>query len=69
MFEDEVILYAEVDLAEIARGHLDMAAVGHYSRPDIFELRVDTSRRSPGVFCEGGSTMGSTTATGEAHER
>ena len=48
VFEDEVILYAEVDLAEIARGHLDMDAVGHYSRPDIFELRVDTSRRSAG---------------------
>jgi nitrilase len=69
VFEDEVILYADIDLAEITRGHLDMDAVGHYSRPDIFELRVDTSRRSPVVFCEGGATMGSTTATGEAHER
>jgi nitrilase len=53
-FEDEAILYAEVDLAEITRGHLDMDAVGHYSRPDIFELRVDTSRRSPVVFCDSG---------------
>jgi nitrilase len=59
VFEDEAILYAEVDLAEIARGHLDMDAVGHYSRPDIFELRVDTSRRSPVVFSDSGSASGS----------
>jgi nitrilase len=60
VFEDEVILYAEVDLAEIARGHLDMDAVGHYSRPDIFELRVDTSRRSPVVFSDSDSAPSST---------
>ena len=50
VFDEETILYAEVELAEIARGHLDMDAVGHYSRPDIFELRVDTRERSPVVF-------------------
>jgi nitrilase len=69
VFEEEVILYADVDLAEITRGHLDMDAVGHYSRPDIFELRVDTSRRSPVVFCEGGFAADSTPGTGEAHAR
>ena len=52
VFEDEVILYAEVDLAQITRGHMDMDAVGHYSRPDVFELRVDTSARSAVVFSE-----------------
>jgi nitrilase len=56
-FDEEVILDAEVDLAEIARGHLDMDAVGHYSRPDIFELRVDTRRRSPVVFSDGSSEV------------
>jgi nitrilase len=54
VFEDEVILYAEIDLAEIARGHLDMDAVGHYSRPDLFELRIDTRRQAPVVFSDGG---------------
>lgn len=54
VFEADAILDAEVDLAEIARGHLDMDAVGHYSRPDVFELRVDTRRRSAVVFEEGG---------------
>ena len=69
VFDDEVILCAEVDLAEIARGHLDMDAVGHYSRPDIFELRVDTGRRSPLVFSDGGSAPSSTAGIGEAEER
>jgi nitrilase len=69
VFEDEVILYAEVDLAEITRGHLDMDAVGHYSRPDIFELRVDTARRSPVVFSDSASAASSTAAIGEADER
>jgi nitrilase len=69
VFEDEVILYAEVDLAEIARGHLDMDAVGHYSRPDIFELRVDTGRRSPVVFSDSVSAPSSTAGIGEADER
>ena len=51
-FDEEVTLYAEIDLTEIARGHLDMDAVGHYSRPDIFELRVDTSHHSAVVFSD-----------------
>jgi nitrilase len=55
LFDEEAILYAEIDLAEIARGHLDMDAVGHYSRPDVFELRIDTRRRSPVVFSDSSS--------------
>jgi nitrilase len=69
VFDDEVILYAEVDLAEIARGHLDMDAVGHYSRPDVFESRVDTRRRLPVVFSDGGSPLHSAANTGEGDER
>jgi nitrilase len=60
VFEEEAILYAEIELAEIARGHLDMDAVGHYSRPDVFELRIDTRRRSPVVFSDGSSTANPT---------
>jgi nitrilase len=69
VFEDEAILYAEVDLAEIARGHLDMDAVGHYSRPDIFELRVDTGRRSPVVFFDSGYAPSATATIGDGGER
>ncbi len=50
VFEAETILSAEIDLADITRGHLDMDAVGHYSRPDVFELSVDTRAKAPVVF-------------------
>ncbi len=56
LFDTEGILDAEIDLADITRGHLDMDAVGHYSRPDVFELRVNTRSQSPVVFEDGGST-------------
>jgi len=55
IFDEEAILDAEVDLADIARGHLDMDAVGHYSRPDVFALHVNTRRQSPVVFTGGES--------------
>jgi nitrilase len=52
VFDEETVLFGEVDLSAIARGHLDMDAVGHYSRPDLFELRVNTRRQSPVVFSD-----------------
>jgi len=39
--EGEAILAAEVDLRQIIRGKYDFDVVGHYSRPDIFQLHVD----------------------------
>jgi nitrilase len=44
------ILYADIDLERVgvARRSLDVA--GHYSRPDIFQLHVNTSPPSPVVF-------------------
>ena len=68
VFEDETILYAEIDLADIARGHLDMDAVGHYSRPDVFELRIDTRRRSPVVFSDRTSTPNPMAGIADGHE-
>jgi nitrilase len=43
----EEILFADIDLNEIARGKFDFDAVGHYSRPDVFRLTVDESARPP----------------------
>jgi len=39
--EGEAILVAEIDTSQIVRGKYDFDAVGHYSRPDIFQLHVD----------------------------
>jgi nitrilase len=43
----EGVLFAELDLGEIARGKFDFDAVGHYSRSDIFTLSVDERPRRP----------------------
>jgi nitrilase len=42
IYDTATILTAEVDLALIARGKFDLDVVGHYARPDIFQLRVNT---------------------------
>jgi len=46
-FDDEQILFADLDLDEIARAKLDFDAVGHYARPDIFQLHVDERSKPP----------------------
>lgn len=47
-FDGETILYANLDPRDIARGKFDFDATGHYARPDVFELSVDT-RAKPAV--------------------
>jgi nitrilase len=41
LFDQEGILLADLDLAEIARGKFDFDVVGHYARPDVFQLIVN----------------------------
>lgn len=50
VFDEETILYADVDLEAKYRSHLDFDAVGHYSRPDVFALTVDTRARDSVSF-------------------
>ena len=44
--EQEGILYAEVDPAVALLSRREFDPVGHYARPDVFHLRVDTTARS-----------------------
>jgi nitrilase len=41
-FSGETILYAEIDPAEVMRAKYDFDVTGHYGRPDVFQLTVDT---------------------------
>ncbi len=41
LYGEEGILYADLDMGEVVRGRLDFDVVGHYARPDVFELRVN----------------------------
>jgi len=49
--ECEAILVAEIDRAQIIRGKYDLDVVGHYSRPDIFQLQVDMRAKQPVSLC------------------
>ena len=40
-FNGETILYARMDMDKVTRGKFDFDVVGHYARPDVFELVVD----------------------------
>jgi len=46
-YEGEAILTAEIDRAQIVRGKYDLDVVGHYARPDIFQLHVDERPKRP----------------------
>lgn len=47
-FDGETLLYADLDPSDVARGKFDFDVTGHYARPDVFELVVDT-REKPAV--------------------
>jgi nitrilase len=46
LYGEEGILYADLDLDDIARSKFDFDVVGHYSRPDVFKLVVDERPKS-----------------------
>lgn len=48
VYGKEAILCADIDLAELPRAKYDFDVVGHYARPDVFALSVDT-RAKPSV--------------------
>jgi len=46
VFGQEAILSAEIDMGDIARGKFDFDVTGHYARPDIFNLTVNTQKQT-----------------------
>lgn len=41
LYDEEGILYADLDMAEIVRSRFDFDVTGHYTRPDVFQLTVN----------------------------
>jgi nitrilase len=50
LVEAEGILTAELDVALVHRSRQQFDPVGHYARPDVFRLTVDTSPKPPVTF-------------------
>ncbi len=53
-FDGPCILTADLDLDEIPGGKYDLDVVGHYARPDIFRLYVNTQPMPPVVVSSEG---------------
>lgn len=47
---EEGLITAQIDLAMIPESRYDLDAVGHYARPDVFRLTVDTGEKKPVSF-------------------
>lgn len=48
--DGEAILVADIDLSEIPRATFDLDVVGHYARPDVFQLVVNEDPQPPVSF-------------------
>lgn len=50
VYDEETILYANIDAHIKIQAHLDFDVTGHYSRPDVFQLIVNDSARKSVEF-------------------
>jgi nitrilase len=44
LFDREGILYADLDLSLIPKSRFDFDVVGHYSRPDVFQFKINEKK-------------------------
>ncbi len=47
LYDQEGILCADLDLGEVVRAKFDFDVVGHYARPDVFQLTVNEAAALP----------------------
>ena len=45
VYGEDALLLAEIDLGDIPRAQMDFDPVGHYARPDVFQLAVNTAQQ------------------------
>jgi nitrilase len=49
LYDEEGMLIADLDLAQVVRAKFDFDVVGHYARPDVFQLSVNQQPAMPVV--------------------
>jgi nitrilase len=49
LWEQEGVLYADLDLGQVVRAKHSLDVAGHYARPDVFELRINRASHPPFV--------------------
>lgn len=47
VYDEEAVLTADCDPGDIARAKFDFDVSGHYSRPDVFQLKVNEATAAP----------------------
>ena len=52
LHNEEGIVYADIDIERASTARRTLDVVGHYSRPDIFTLQVNTSTYAPAQFLQ-----------------
>lgn len=52
LYGEEGLISTEIDTAELVKARYDFDVVGHYSRPDVFSLHVDTQAKHAVVFTD-----------------
>ena len=52
VYDQATVLVADLDMGMIPRGKYDFDPVGHYARPDIFALEVNTAAKPPVRFID-----------------
>lgn len=53
VYNEDALLTAELDLSVIPMSQMDFDPVGHYGRPDVFSLQVNTAPQRAVTFTEG----------------
>lgn len=57
LYDQPAILTADLNLEQIAQGKFDLDVVGHYARPDIFQLHVNTAPTAAVIFSHPGKNV------------
>ncbi len=55
VFDREDILVCDLDLDDVPRSKFDFDVVGHYARPDVFQLTVNERAMEPATFTRDGA--------------